>query len=242
MKAFMVASAATGSGKTTLTLALIAGLRRRGLVVQSFKCGPDFIDPAHHTHVAGRSSRNLDSWMLDRHANREIFHHASFGGDIAVAEAMMGLFDGVTGAGEQGSSAEIAKQLGLPVLLVLDASKAARSIAAVIQGFENFDADLRILGVILNGVGSEGHLQFLQQAIGASCKSPVLGSLPHTPALHIPERHLGLVTAAERPLSTEQISLLADLAERNIDLDALLRACGSVTSYVSPGAAIPARI
>jgi len=247
MKAFMVASPATGSGKTTLTLALIAALRRRGLVVQSFKCGPDFIDPAHHTHVAGRSSRNLDSWMLDAQANREIFHDGIREADIAVAEAMMGLFDGVTGAGEQGSSAEIAKQLNLPVLLVLDASMAARSIAAVIQGFENFDADLKILGVILNRAGGEGHLRFLQQAIGASCKTPVLGSLPHAPALHIPERHLGLVTAAERPLSTEQVSLLADLAERQIDLDALLSACGDAASYVSTeavstGAAIPTRI
>jgi cobyrinic acid a,c-diamide synthase len=239
MKAFMVASPATGSGKTTVTLALIAALTRRGLVVQSFKCGPDFIDPAHHAHVAGRSSRNLDSWMLDSQANREIFHHGSEGADIAVVEAMMGLFDGVTGAGEQGSSAEIAKQLDLPVVLVLDASMAARSIAAVIQGFENFDADLKMAGVILNRVGSEGHLHFLQQAIAASCKSPVLGSLPHTPALHIPERHLGLVTAAERPLSTEQVSLLADLAERHIDLDALLRVCGDVASYVSTEADVP---
>ncbi|HTC92553.1 MAG TPA: cobyrinate a,c-diamide synthase [Terriglobales bacterium] len=242
MKAFMVASPATGSGKTTVTLALIAALTRRSLVVQSFKCGPDFIDTAHHTHVAGRSSRNLDSWMLDAHANREIFHGASQGADVAVTEAMMGLFDGVTGTGEQGSSAEIAKQLYLPVVLVLDASMAARSIAAVIQGFENFDADLKMVGVILNRVGSEGHLHFLQQAIAASCKSPVLGSLPHTPPLHIPERHLGLVTAAERPLSTEQVSLLADLAERHIDLDALLCACGDVASHVSTEAVVPRRI
>jgi len=225
MKAFMVASPGTGCGKTTVTLALMAALRKRGLAVQGFKCGPDFIDPAHHTIVTGRTSRNLDSWMLPGEANRSIFQRASDGADLAVIEAMMGLFDGVAGASEQGSSAEIAKQLNVPVLLVLDASTAARSIAAVIRGFEVFDAGVKILGVVLNKVGGEGHLRLLREAIQASCQSPILGSLPEIAAIQIPERHLGLVTAAEQPLSTEQSSLLADAAEHYIDLDSLLNAC-----------------
>ena len=231
MKAFMVASPGTGCGKTTVTLALMAAMRKRGLAVQGFKCGPDFIDPAHHAVVTGRTSHNLDSWMLPSEANRAIFQHASDGQrasdgvDIAVIEAMMGLFDGVAGASEQGSSAEIAKQLNVPVLLVLDASTAARSIAAIIRGFEVFDAGVKVLGVVLNKVGGEGHSRLLREAIQASCQSPILGSLPEIAAIHIPERHLGLVTAAEQPLSTGQSSLLADAAEHYIDLDSLLNAC-----------------
>lgn len=231
MKAFMVASPGTSCGKTTLTLALMAALRRRGLAVQGLKCGPDFIDPAHHAAITGRASHNLDSWMLDANANSDIFRRAIQGADVAVIEAMMGLFDGVSGASEHGSSAEIAKQLNVPVLLVLDASAAARSLAAVIRGFETFDAGVKMFGVVLNKVGSEGHLRLLKQAIQASCHSPVLGSLPPTPSIEIPERHLGLVTAAEHQLSVEQASLLADLAENHFDLDRLLAACDFVEPH-----------
>jgi cobyrinic acid a,c-diamide synthase len=232
MKAFMVASSGTSSGKTTLTLALMAALRKRGLVAQGFKCGPDFIDPAHHAAITGRPSHNLDSWMLDAETNRDIFQRATRGADVAVIEAMMGLFDGVTGASERGSSAEIAKQLNVPVLLVLDASAAARSLAAVIRGFETFDPGVKVLGVVLNKVAGEGHLRLLTDAIRASCDSPVLGSLPPTSAIHIPERHLGLTTAAEHPLSNEQASLLGDLADNHLDLNGLLNASG----FVQPGA------
>lgn len=219
----MVAAPGTGSGKTTLTLALMAALQKRGLIVQGFKCGPDFIDPAHHTHITGRISHNLDSWMLDRTTNQAIFRNAIQGADVAVIEAMMGLFDGVGGAGEQGSSAEIAKRLNVPVLLVIDASSSARSIAAIVHGFETFDPDVSILGVVLNKVGGEGHVQLLRKAIESSCNGRVIGYLPYDSRFQIPERHLGLTTAAERPLSAEQISLLADLAERHLDLTALLQ-------------------
>jgi len=235
----MVAAPGTGSGKTTLTLALMAALQKRGLVVQGFKCGPDFIDPAHHMHLTGRISRNLDSWMLDRQTNHAIFHNAMQSAEIAVIEAMMGLFDGVAGAGEQGSSAEIAKQLNVPVLLVIDASSAARSVAALVHGFEKFDPGVKILGVVLNKVGGEGHARLLREAIESSCNCRVIGSLTYDSRLQIPERHLGLTTAAERPLSPEQISLLADLAERHLDLEALLETSanlrGDVACYVSPG-------
>jgi cobyrinic acid a,c-diamide synthase len=246
MKAFMVASPGTSCGKTTLTLALMAALRQKGLAVQGFKCGPDFIDPAHHTAITGRTSHNLDSWMLQADANRDILRRASVGVDVAVIEAMMGLFDGVDGATEHGSSAEIAKQLDVPVLLVLDASAAARSLAAVIRGFESFDPAVKVLGVVLNQVGGEGHLRLLKEAIQCSCNSPVLGSLPPTAAIHIPERHLGLVTAAEHRLSSEQISVLADLAKNNIDLNYLLNTSDFVlpqaddnTSHVAAKSCLP---
>src|SRR5260370_16722365 len=150
MKAFMVAGPVTGSGKTTVTLALMAALRRRGFTVQSFKCGPDFSDPADHACVTGRGSRNLDSWMLDAEANRTIFNHASQGADVVVVEAMMGLFDGVAGASEHGSSAEIAKQLNIPIVLVVDVSTTPRSIPALIHPFSSFDPNLKVLASLLN--------------------------------------------------------------------------------------------
>jgi len=155
MIAFMVAGTASGAGKTTCSLALMAAFRRRGLTVQPFKCGPDFLDIGHHTSICGRSSRNLDTWMLDKQANRELFSQASAGADVAVVEGMMGLFDGVAGGTERGSSAEIAKLLDIPVVLVLDASKSSRSIAAVVKGFETFDPGVRFGGIILNGVASD---------------------------------------------------------------------------------------
>ncbi len=142
MIAFLVAGTASGVGKTTTSLALMAAFRQRGLAVQPFKCGPDFLDGSHHTAICGRASRNLDTWMLDLTVNQDIFDRACRGADAAIVEGMMGLFDGVTGCGEQGSSAEIAKRLDLPVVLVLDASKSARSIAAMVKGFEIFDPEL----------------------------------------------------------------------------------------------------
>jgi cobyrinic acid a,c-diamide synthase len=152
MKAVLIAGTASGVGKTTVALGLMAGLRARGFVVQPFKCGPDFIDAGHHSAACGRASRNLDTWMLSGEANRQIFANASAGADIAVVEGMMGLFDGVAGGREEGSSAEIAKLLDLPVVLVIDAKNSARSVAAVALGFEKFDPELRLEGLILDRV------------------------------------------------------------------------------------------
>ena len=188
---------ASGVGKTTVALAIIAGMRRRGLAVQPFKCGPDFLDTGHHTRICGRTARNLDTWMLSVEANRSVLRGAARGADVLVAEGMMGLFDGKNGSTEIGSSAEIAKLLRLPVVLVVDASKSARSVAAVVLGFEMFDAELRIAGVVLNRVGGEAHFEMLREAIEASCKTKIFGWLPVEPAIAIPERHLGLHGAAE---------------------------------------------
>ena len=222
MKGFLVAGTASGVGKTTVTLALIAAMRQRGLVVQPFKGGPDFLDTTHHTRISGRTARNLDTWMLTPEANRAVLSEAAAGADAVLVEGMMGLFDGKDGLTETGSSAEIAKLLGLPVILVLDASKSARSIAAVVLGFESFDPTLRLAGVILNRPASDRHFQMLATAIAATCRTPVLGWLPRDPALTIPERHLGLHAALETAPDSDTLELLAAKAEAHLDLDRIL--------------------
>ena len=224
MRGLLVSGTASGVGKTTVALAVMAGLRRRGMVVQPFKCGPDFLDTGHHTRISGRVSRNLDTWMLSAEANESVLQSAALGADVLVAEGMMGLFDGKSGSSEAGSSAEIAKLLKLPVVLVLDAGKTARSIAAVVLGFEMFDPELKLAGVILNRVASEGHYEMLRAAIESSCKTKILGWLPREPAIAIPERHLGLQGAAEAVQGSEDaaIDALAGLAEKYFDFDALL--------------------
>jgi cobyrinic acid a,c-diamide synthase len=221
VKAFVVAGTASGVGKTTVALAIIAGLRSRGLTVQPFKCGPDFIDGGHLALVANRAARNLDTWMLDAEANREIFRRASTGCDGVVVEGMMGLFDGVTGSSEEGSTAEIAKLLDLPVVLVLNAGNSARSIAAVVRGFETFDQGLRFAGIVLNRVAGDAHFRMLDSAIRQSSVVPVLGWLPMEADVAIPERHLGLHTAAEG-IGTS-LSTLTRLGNR-LELDQLLNA------------------
>jgi cobyrinic acid a,c-diamide synthase len=224
VRGLLVSGAASGVGKTTVALAIMAAIRRRGLIVQPYKCGPDFLDTGHHTRISGRVSRNLDTWMLSAEANESVLQSAAVGADVQVAEGMMGLFDGKSGSSEAGSSAEIAKLLKLPVVLVLDAAKTARSIAAVVLGFEMFDPELRLAGVILNRVASESHYEMLRAAIELSCKTKILGWLPREPAIAIPERHLGLQGAAEAAQGGEDtdIDALAGLAEKYFDLDALL--------------------
>ena len=224
MKGFVVAGTASGVGKTTITAALLAALRARGLTVQPFKCGPDYIDPAHHTVLAGRPSYNLDTWMLPIATNLSIFRKAMRDADVAVVEGVMGLFDGVNGSSDEGSTAEIAKLLGLPVVLVVDASNAARSVAAVVKGFAEFDPQIRLSGVILNGAAGPVHLDLLREAI-APIGVPVLGWFPKLPELGLQERHLGLVTAGEKTWNSEQVGLLIRAVESHIDLNRLLASC-----------------
>ncbi len=162
--------------------------------------------------------------MLSVEANRSVLSTAAYGADVLVVEGMMGLFDGKNGDTEIGSSAEIAKLLRLPVVLVVDAANSARSVAAVVLGFETFDTELPLAGVVLNRVASQGHFEMLRDAIDASCKAKVLGWLPIEPAITIPERHLGLYGAAEQPPEGQDaaIDAFAEFAERHIDLDGLL--------------------
>ena len=219
---FLIAGTASGVGKTIVALAVMAAFVRRGLVVQPFKGGPDFLDTGHHTRIAGRVARNLDTWMVSHEGNVEVLREGARGADVVVVEGMMGLFDGKSGATEAGSSAEIAKLLKLPVVLVIDASKSARSVAAVVLGFESFDPELPLAGVILNGVAGERHFRMLETAIVGRCATPILGWLPKEPAVVIPERHLGLRTAEESGSVEELRERLGGLAEAGLDLDRML--------------------
>ncbi len=237
--AFLIAGTHSGCGKTTTSLALMAALRRRDLTVQPFKVGPDFIDPGFHSQVTGRDSRNLDGWMLSRRYNEALFQRLLNRAQVAVVEGVMGLFDGYDGITESGSSAEMAKWLGIPAILVVDARSMARSAAALVHGFSRFDPELRVAGVVFNRIGSPAHLDFLRDAMAANLPNiPVLGGLPREDGLTIPERHLGLVTSDEVLLDRTWQEAAANLMERCIDLDAILAAThysGEATEATSAG-------
>ncbi len=222
----MIAAPASGSGKTSLTLGLMAALVRRGQQVAPFKIGPDYIDPGHHAAVCGRPSHNLDSWFCSEAQLRQTFAAGSLGAKLALVEGVMGLFDGVSGGSEEGSSAQIAKWLGLPVLLVVDARAQARSFAAVVKGFAEFDPQLQLAGVIANRVGSERHAEMLQEALASVAGlPPLLGWLPRQEDISLPERHLGLVTAED--LQGDHADKLADWVEQHLQLEALLQLASS---------------
>jgi cobyrinic acid a,c-diamide synthase len=220
-RAIVIAGPASGVGKTTVALGLMAAFRRRGLAVQPFKCGPDFIDAGHHTRVCGRPSRNLDGWMLSGETNRALFATHAATADIAIVEGVMGLFDGARNAGE-GSTAALAKHLRLPVLFVVDASKMAGSVAALVRGFETFDPAVRVGGVVFNQLGSAGHYGLVRDALEQSGCAPAVGYLPKDASLRIPERHLGLYTAHEDVLSATALDHLSSLMEQFVDLDRVL--------------------
>ena len=239
----VIAGTQSGVGKTTVTLGLLAALRQRGLVVQPFKVGPDFIDPGHHSRAAGRVCRNLDGWMLSREANLALFRRRAREADVAVVEGVMGLFDGYDGASEAGSTAQMAKWLGLPVLLVVDARSMARSAAALVHGFASFDPGLSLAGVVFNRIGSAGHLEYLQQALTSLPGVRCFGGLPRDRELAIPERHLGLTTAEDHPLDDSYLEHLADRLEAHLDFDGLIKALPRLTLPEEPAPkAMPATV
>ncbi len=222
-RAFLVCGTHSGCGKTTVALGLLAALRARGLSVQPFKVGPDFIDPGLHTLIAGKQSRNLDGWMLSRHWNEGLFRRLLEGSDVGLIEGVMGLFDGYEGQTESGSSAEMAKWLEVPAVLVVDARSMARSVAALIYGFMRFDPALNFAGVIFNRIGGEAHLEYLKEAVAAACPEvAVLGGIPGEDRVRMPERHLGLVTADEMRLDDKWQKTLTELMEKHLDIDLLL--------------------
>ena len=230
VRAVVIAGATSGAGKTTITTGIIGGLVKRGLWVQPFKAGPDYIDPSYHTEVAQRPSRNLDTWMLPQEAVIELFQRASSGADISLVEGVMGLYDGHSVSNEIGSTAELAKVLGLPVLLVLDAYGAARSLAAMALGYKNFDPKLNLAGVIFNNIGSESHYQICREAVANATGLAVLGYLPRRDDLVLPERHLGLVPMAETPAAQDFFSRLTAQVEMTIDLDKIM----AIAAQASP--------
>jgi cobyrinic acid a,c-diamide synthase len=228
-KAFLLGATHSGAGKTTVSLGLMAAFKRRGLRVQPFKCGPDFIDPTLHSLVTGRISRNLDLRMCGEEYVSDCFRQQTKEADIAVVEGVMGLFDGASA-----SPAALAKALRIPVILVVDAKGCAESIAAVVKGFETLDPELRLMGVIFNRVGSARHLELLTGAVQTHCRTPILGALPNNPEFAIPNRHLGLMMGTEMPLSADQLDGLAQAVAENIDLATIERLAVSALAPAAP--------
>ncbi|MEH7382852.1 cobyrinate a,c-diamide synthase [Bacillus sp. JJ1533] len=218
----VIAGTSSGVGKTTLTIGIMAALKKRGLIVQGFKCGPDYIDPSYHTAVTKRVSRNLDSWMVSEDSLLDIFTHGAKGSDISIIEGVMGFFDGKNPETNVGSTAEISILTKSPVLLVVDCSSMARSAAAIVKGFQAFAEGPNIVGVIANRVGSEGHFQLVKTAIEQECEIPVIGYLKRELDVEIPERHLGLIPSIERGDLDSFFDRLGDLVLETINIDKLL--------------------
>ncbi|WP_244177074.1 cobyrinate a,c-diamide synthase [Streptomyces albus] len=230
----VIAAPASGSGKTTVATGLMAAYAGRGLAVSPHKVGPDYIDPGYHALAAGHPGRNLDAYLCGPERIAPLFLHGAAGADLAVVEGVMGLYDGAAGQGELASTAQVAKVLRAPVVLVVDASSQSRSVAALVHGFASWDPEVRLAGVILNKLGSERHEELLREALDES-GVPVLGALRRSPDARTPSRHLGLVPAAER--RAEAVASVAALAERvraGCDLDALYALARSAPPLPGP--------
>jgi cobyrinic acid a,c-diamide synthase len=222
----VIAAPASGSGKTTVACGLMAALRARGLAVSGHKVGPDYIDPGYHALATGRPPRNLDPFLCGEDLIAPLFRHGAAGAQVAVIEGVMGLFDGVDPALElapgYGSTAHVAQLLGAPVVLVVDAARAGRSVAALAAGFAGFDPRTPVAGVILNQVASDRHERLLRDAL-AGTGLPVFGVIRRTEGIVTPSRHLGLIPAAERAAPAGQaVDRMGALIAASCDLDALL--------------------
>ncbi len=222
----VIAAPASGSGKTTVACGLMAALRARGLAVSGHKVGPDYIDPGYHALATGRPPRNLDPFLCGEDLIAPLFRHGAAGAQVAVIEGVMGLFDGVDPAlglaPDFGSTAHVARLLGAPVVLVVDAARAGRSVAALAAGFAGFDRRTPVAGVILNQVASDRHERLLRDAL-AGAGLPVFGVIRRTEGIVTPSRHLGLIPAAERAAPAGQaIDRMGALIAASCDLDALL--------------------
>jgi cobyrinic acid a,c-diamide synthase len=232
-RGILVSAPRSGAGKTIVTLALLAALRRRGVVVRAAKAGPDYIDPAFHAAATGHASVNLDTWAMPPPMVGRLMQEAANGTDLIVIEGAMGLFDGLPGAADRsGAAADLARRFGLPVLLVLDVSGQSQTAAAIVRGLGAHDPHVRIAGVVLNRVGSERHRTLVTDAM-AALDVPVLGALPRDASLALPERHLGLVQAREHPDLRGWIESVAATAERHIDVDKVLARSAILTTPLS---------
>jgi len=217
-----IAGPYSGVGKTTISVGLMGALKKRGLKVQAFKVGPDYIDPSHHSIMLKRPSRNIDAWMVQPDGIVEIFQRATQDVDIAVIEGVMGLFDGFDESNENGSTAHIAKLLKSPVILVINVHGMAKSVAPIALGYEKYDQDVRLSGFILNKVGGEKHIDWCKKAINSVTKLPVLGALPRSKDIEMQERHLGLIPQRERAHPEPFLDMLINSIEKNVDVDKII--------------------
>jgi len=219
----LIAGTQSGVGKTSITLAFIRALSRRGFSVQPYKVGPDFLDPTYLTKAAGRPCFNLDTWMCGPEYVHDLFERTCRDADIAVIEGVMGLFDGADPDSNQGSTAEVAQLLGAPVVLICDAHGQARSLAATVKGFTEFEPEVELRGVIANRCGSERHLSLLRKALQSAFLPPLIGGIQKGALATLQSRHLGLVTADDRSAPEAELNQLADAFESSMSTEAILK-------------------
>uniref|UniRef100_UPI0036DC9CE1 cobyrinate a,c-diamide synthase n=1 Tax=Photorhabdus sp. RM322S TaxID=3342825 RepID=UPI0036DC9CE1 len=238
-KAFVIAGTGSGCGKTTVTLGILRALMLRGLAVQPFKVGPDYLDSGWHSSVCGVASRNLDAFMLPTATLNGLYNQHMRHADVAVIEGVMGLYDGYGTNPNYCSSAAMAKQLGCPVILLVDGKAVSTSVAATVLGFCRFDPSLTIAGVIVNRVNSENHFELIRRAIEHYCGVPVLGRLPVMQDVSLPSRHLGLIPAQEQVADDARWQRLAQQVETYINLDRLLALCDCPVSPEGEAPSLP---
>lgn len=219
----IIAGATSGVGKTTITMAVIFGLQKKGFKVQPFKIGPDYIDPSYHNSIAKKKSKNLDVWLMGKHGVLESFFETTKSSDFAVLEGVMGLFDGLSGKNNYASTAHISSILKAPIILVVDARKTARSLAAITLGFIKFDKSIKIKGIIINHIASERHLKYILEAFQSKIKVPIVGKIFNNKDKKMQERHLGLVPTKE--IESNTINKMIENAKetsQNIDIEKII--------------------
>ncbi|MBU4374565.1 MAG: Ni-sirohydrochlorin a,c-diamide synthase [Euryarchaeota archaeon] len=234
----LIAGDRSSAGKTTISIGIMSVLKDLGYEVQPFKVGLDFIDPSYHTEVTGRYSRNLDGYLMPEQAVREVYSHAVPGADIAVIEGVRGLFEGLSATSDIGSTAQIAKLLDCPVILVINARSITRSTAALVSGYKSFDPEVNIVGVILNNIGSSRHAEKAREAIETYTGTPVIGEIPRNDSMKISMRHLGLIPALEGRRKVagfdENLGNIKNIIREGIDIDRLISLAGTAEALIKP--------
>lgn len=230
---FMLAGVSSGVGKTTITLGLISALKKRGMTVSAFKCGPDYIDTSYHSFVSGSPAINLDLWIMGEDGLKECYKRNTEKSQCNIVEGVMGLFDGVDVTSNFGSSAHIASIINVPVILVVDCSGMARSVAALVKGYSEFMPELKIAGIIANRVGSKNHSNLLKKALEVEGLPPLLGYMTHDNELTLQERHLGLIPQVEEKFNKSYFENLALKTEDEINIDFLMQSVESDSEFLS---------
>ena len=241
----VIAGSSSGVGKTSLALGLARALARQGLRVQTYKAGPDFLDPTYLRLASGRTCYNLDGWMTSRSYVRDLLARVSADADVTIVEGVMGLFDGASPATLQGSTAELAAWLDAPVVLVANAHGAARSLAALVHGFASFEPSVRVAGIVANQGGSARHRSWLSEALSSRDLPPLIGMIPRGALPTLPSRHLGLVTADQSGLDGRLLDELADACQEHLDIGRLLeraRSAGGIQMRSAKSTAPSCRI